>query len=109
MDPLRVPFADQKDDGRIVGRAVFGEAFLPVHRKKLRLRGEDVDVIAQRECHDIRLQPVDDGAGLLAGAAVGLFELDGLPILRGERLIDLLVELPRGIVGDVEERRCLVG
>ena len=88
---------------------MFGEALLPVRGKKLRLRGEDVDVIAQRECHDIRLQPVDDGSGLLAGAAVGLFEMDGLPVLRGERLVDLLVELPRGIVGDVEERRCLVG
>ena len=34
--------------------------------------GDGVDVVGERQRHDVGFEPVDDGAGLLAGAAVGL-------------------------------------
>ena len=61
----------------------------------------------KRERHDVGLEAVDHGAGLLAGAAMGLLDGDGLaglglPIL-DEGLVDGLVELAGRIVGDVEK------
>ena len=68
-----------------------------------------VDIALERQGHDVGLQPVDDGAGLLAGAAVRLLDGDrfaglGLPVV-GEGLIDGLVEFTGGIVGNVEQGR----
>ena len=63
----------------------------------------------QGQRHHIGLQAVDDGTGLLAGAAMGLLDLHiltslGLPIL-GEGGIDGLIKLSRRVIGNVEDGR----
>ena len=68
-----------------------------------------VDVAGERQRHDVGVEPVDDGARLLAGAAVRLVDRDVLaglllPVL-GEGRVVVLIELARRIVGDVEQRR----
>ena len=69
--------------------------------------GDGVDVICEREGDDVGLQAVDDGAGLGAGAPVGLFDFNGLPgfrlPVRGEGLVEFLVKFAGGVVGDVQE------
>src|SRR5262249_10442434 len=56
---------------------------------------------------DVGRQAVDDRAGLAAGAAVRLLDLDLLARLRevilGKDLVDLVPQLARGVVGDVQE------
>ena len=54
-DPLGVPLAHQEDDGRGVGRAVVGQALLPVGGQQLALVGDGVDVVGEREGDDIGL------------------------------------------------------
>jgi hypothetical protein len=70
--------------------------------------GDFIDVIGERERDHVRGQPVDHGSRLLARAAVGLLDLDGLAGGCGEflceRLVDVGVELAGRIVGDVEQR-----
>ena len=65
-----------------------------------------IDIALKSECHDIGLETVDHGAGLLARSAVRLFyghivSALRLPIL-GKGRIDLFVELPGWVVRDVE-------
>ena len=107
LDALRVALAHQEHDGRGVGRAVVGQPLLPVGRKQPGLLGDLVDVVGQRQRHHVGLQAVDDRAGLLARAAVRLPDGDVLARLRlpvlGELLVEVLVELARRIVGDVEQ------
>ncbi len=66
-----------------------------------------VDVVGERQRDDVGLEPVDHAARLLAGAAVRLADVDrltGLLLpLGAERLVDVLIQLARGIVRDVEE------
>ena len=72
-----------------------------------------VDVAGERQRHDVGLEAVDDRARLLAGAAVRLLDGDVLAGLRlpvlGEGRVEVLIELARRIVGDVEQRRVGVG
>ena len=48
---------------------------------KLGLVRDGVDVVGQRQRHDVGLQPVDDGARLFARAAVGLLDVTVWPVL----------------------------
>ena len=77
--------------------------------EQLRFLGDRVDVVGQRQRHDVGLQPVDHRAGLLARSAVRLLDRDRLPGLRlpipCERGVVVLVQLARRIVGDVEDRQ----
>ena len=108
VDALGIALAHQEHDGRGVGRAVVRQTRLPVLRQPAAALGELIDVVGERKRHHVRLEAVDHRTRLLAGAAVRL--LDGhilagllLPVL-GEGLVERLIELPRGVVRDVQER-----
>ncbi len=69
--------------------------------------GKLVHVASESERHDIGVETVDNGARLLARAAVRL--LDGhvfvggrLPVL-GEGCVEFLIELAGRVIGDIEE------
>ena len=75
--------------------------------------GDGIDIVGKAQGHDVSIQAVDHGAGLLARAAVGLLHHDvvarfGLPVLR-KRRVKLLIKFACGIVGNVEERDFLAG
>ena len=113
LDPLGISFAHEKDNRARVGRAVVRKAFLPVLRHGAHLVRERVDVVTQRQGDDIRIQTIHDGARLFAGAAVGLFDGEGvaglfLPMF-GEGGVELGVKLARRVVGDVEQGDVLRG
>jgi hypothetical protein len=106
VDALRVALAHQEHDGRGVGRAVVRQARLPVLREPAAALGDLVDVVGERQRHHVGLEAIDHRPRLLAGAAVRLLDGDVLaglllPVL-GERLVDLAVQLPGRIVGDVQ-------
>jgi hypothetical protein len=71
------------------------------------LLGDDVDVIGEGEGDHIGLQTVDHRPGLFSGAAMGLPDGDGIPgtllPMLCEGLVEVLVELPGGVIGDIEE------
>ena len=84
-----------------------GSRLLPVGRNEAAVLGELIDVAGERQRHDVGLEAVDHRARLLARAAVRLLDRDvfaglRLPVL-GEGGVELLVELARRIVGDVEK------
>ena len=83
---------------------------LPVHRQELPVRDERIDVAGERERDAVCLQTIDDSTCLFAGATVRLLDLDVLPGLllpvRRELPFVFLVELARGVGGNVQERRC---
>ncbi len=110
LNVLRVPRPHQKHHGGGVGRAVVGQAALPVRRQQRAFlctsSGNGVDVIGQRERDHIRRQAFDHRACLLAGATMGLADahdvaVAGLPI-GAEECVVSLEKFPCGIVGDVE-------
>ena len=73
----------------------------------MRLLGNGVNVVRQRERDDVGLQAVNDRARLFAGAAVRLLDDDGvagfvLPVFR-ERGVVILIQLAGRIVGNVQE------
>ncbi len=109
LDLLGVALADEEHDRRGVRRAVVRQARLPVRRQELALLRERVDVVGERERHDVGLQAVDDRARLLAGAAVRLLDLDDLAGLllpvRDERGVVVRVQLARRVIRHVQERR----
>jgi len=108
LEALGVALADEEDDCRGVGRRVERELRLPVAVDELAAGERDrVDVIAERERHDVGLYAVDYRAGLLSAAAVRLLDDDllsrlVLPVAR-ELLVVGAVELARRVVGDVQE------
>ncbi len=107
FDMLRIAFADQKDDRRRVRRAVIGQTLLPVGGEKPAVGGNGIDVVSQRQGHDVGFQTIDHRTRLLAGRAMRLIEIYGLAGLffpdLAEFLIEFLVELPRRIIRHVEE------
>ncbi len=69
--------------------------------------GELIDVTGESERHDVGLEAVDHGTGLLAGAAVRLLDRDifarrRLPML-GECHVEVLIELARRVIRYVEK------
>ena len=85
------------------------QALLPIGRNEIALLGELVDVTGERQRDDVGLEAVDDRARLFAGAAVRLLDRDvfaGLlfPVL-DERGVELLIELARRVIGNVQQRR----
>ena len=81
---------------------------LPVGGYKPPLDGELVDIVRQRQRGHVGVDPVDDRAGLLARPSVRLVDGDRVPCLLlpifCEGLVVFDVQLPRGIVADVEDR-----
>ena len=107
MDALGVALAHQEQDGGGVGRAVGGQALLPIQGQEPPFLGQGIDVIGQGQGHHIGLEAFQHGPGLFAAASMGL--VDGHLLARaglpgsGEGPVEGLVELPGGIVGHVEE------
>src|SRR5690606_31641975 len=83
------------------------QAVLPVRRHSAAAFADGVDVIREREGHDVGAQAVDDGACLAAGTAVRLrdaYVLAGeIAPVGGELRIECLVELARRVVADVPQ------
>ena len=111
LDALGVALADQEHDGRGVGGAVLRQRVLPIGGQQLALRGDGVDVIGQRQRGHVCFQAINDGAALLARAAVahaeGHFTAGLLFPVRGEGGVDGLVQLARGVVRHVGDDRGL--
>ena len=111
-DPLRVALADEEDDCRGVGRGIVWQALLPIGRDQLAFLVQRIDVIGERERDDIGGKTVDHRARLLARTAMRLADAHPfagfrLPLPR-ESGVDLRVEFPRRIIGDIEQGlRCL--
>ncbi len=83
------------------------QAFLPVRPEQLGLFGDGIDVVGKGLRYDVGFEAVDHRPGLFASAAVGLLDGDviaglGLPVL-GEGGVEVLVQLARRVVGDVEQ------
>ena len=112
-DGLGVALAYQKHDGAAVGRAVLWQAFLPVGRQQPGLR-QLVDIGRQRQRDYIRLHAVEHRQRLLARAAMRLAHLHvgtgRLAVAGGEGLVDVLIQLARRVVTDVQQsHRCVAG
>jgi len=107
VNGLRVALAHHQQNPRGIRHAVVGQLGLPIGGEQPRMVGDRVDIRLQREGDDIRLQPVDHRSRLGAGAAVRTADrqlLAGLRRpLRRERLVDGGIQLPRRIVGYVEQ------
>ncbi len=84
-----------------------GQPRLPVRRQQTSPLRDRVDVVSQRQRHHVRREPVDHRPSLLPGTGVGHLHGDRraghtLPVL-GKRQVELAIEFPRRIVGDVEK------
>jgi hypothetical protein len=93
LDPFRILFPHQEHDGRGIGGALIRKARLPIGTDQAGL-GDGVDVVRQRERHDVCIQAVDDRPRLLPRSAVRLVHSQAFacafqPLL-GERRVDLL-------------------
>ena len=93
----------------VYGALLSGRRFCQSAGDQLAVLGDRVDVVGERQRHDVGLEAVDDRARLLARAAVRLVDGDvvaglRLPVL-GEGRVEVLVELARRVVGDVQQRR----
>ncbi|ABA49583.1 hypothetical protein BURPS1710b_2014 [Burkholderia pseudomallei 1710b] len=108
LDALRIALPHEEHDRRRVRRRVVRQTLLPILADEALVR-ERVDVVRERERDHVGLQPVEHRARLRARAAVRLLEVHRLarprlPFL-AERLVDVLVELARRVVRNVQERR----
>ena len=107
--PFGLPLRTRNTIVEVYGQLLFGSRFCQAFGIRLPRSTSCVDVAGERERHDVGLEAVDHRARLLARAAVRLVDGDRLalrllPVLREER-VELLVELARRVVGDVEQRR----
>ena len=106
LDALRIALAHEEHDGRGEGGCIVGQSLRPSRRNEAAI-GNLVDVIGEREGHDVGGQAVDNRARLLARSAVGLLDLDrlaGLGELARERRVDVGIELAGRIIRDIEQR-----
>ena len=83
------------------------QLLLPVRREPAAVFHQCVGVAGQRQRDHVGIQAVDDRAGLLAGAAMRLFDGDvltggGFPVF-GESGVVFDVEFTCGVVGDIEQ------
>jgi hypothetical protein len=72
-----------------------------------------IHIARQSQCHHISVQPIDDGAGLLTRAAMRLFDGDvlatgGFPMF-GKGGVELDIQLPCGVVGNIQKRHRTLG
>ena len=109
LDALRIALAHQEHDRGGVGRAVLRQPLLPALGDEAALLN-GIDVVGERERDDVGVEPVDDGAGLSARAAVRLLDGHGLlrlalPVLH-ERGVEIGVELTGRIVRRVQQALC---
>jgi hypothetical protein len=85
------------------------KTLLPVGRNQLTF-DQGINVVSQRQRHDISLQTVAHAHRLLAGTAMRLTNTHALPGLAlpvlVERRVEVFVKLAGRVVGDVEQR-CL--
>src|SRR5208282_3067968 len=107
FDALGISLAHEENNRGGEGRTVVGEAFLPVLGNQMPILIKNIDVVSQRKGDDVGRQAVENGAGLFAGTAVGLFDDDRvagflLPVA-GERRVECLIELTRWIIRSVEQ------
>ena len=111
--PLGLPLRTRNTIVDVYGRAVVRQTLLPVLRNELPTLVQRIDVVGERKRYDIGIQPVDHGARLLAGTTVGLPDGDGFPGLLlpvpGEGGVEILVQFPRRIVGDVQQAQRRAG
>src|SRR3954462_14260356 len=78
----RIALADEEDDRRSVGRAVVRKPRLPARAEDFGAAlGDRVDVVGERQRRHVGVEPVEDGARLLARAAMAHVEAQGLPRL----------------------------
>ena len=109
---LWIPLADEKHDGRGIRRTVMGEPLLPVGWQQAGLLVNRVDVVSQGQRHHRRLQPLDHRAGLLTRAAMrhaNCHRLAGrFRPMFGERRVEFLVQLARGVIGNVQQHLWLL-
>ncbi len=86
-----------------------GEFIAPVLGNLAGVFHDGVDVALKGQGHDVGFKAVDDRAGLLAGPAMRLLDGDRLARVRlplgGKGLIVILVELPGGVIRDIEQGR----
>ena len=83
------------------------QAFLPVFGEQPAATRDLVDIIGKCKCDDVGFEPIDHSSSLLAGAPMRLldpyFLIRGCRPLFSERSVDILIQLPRGVVGDIEQ------
>ncbi|MNK73376.1 hypothetical protein D3C87_928710 [compost metagenome] len=113
LQALGVALLHQEHDGRGVGGGVVRQALLPVGLDEAAVRGQGVDVAAQRQRGHVGIDAVDDRTGLLARAAVRLLDAHvlaglGLPVL-GEGLVVVHVQLAGRVVRHVQQRHGALG
>ncbi|MNS84121.1 hypothetical protein D3C72_1179340 [compost metagenome] len=113
LDALGVALAHHENDGGGVGRAVVRQALLPVFGDPAAVGVQRVGVAGQGQGGHVGVQPVDDGARLLARTAVRLLDAHvlaglGLPVL-GEGLVVVHVQLAGRVVRHVQQRHGALG
>lgn len=113
LDVFGIALADDEDDGGGVGGRVLGELRAPVGGDQVAVGVQGLNVRRKGEGDDVGFKSVDHGTSLLARAAVGLIDLDGLVVLclplGGKEGVDGGVEFACGVVRDVEEGDLLGG
>ena len=102
-----LPCADEEHDRGRVRRAVVRQAPLPGGLQTLAEHADRVDVVSERQRHDVGVEAVDHRARLRARASMRLLDRDllaglGLP-MRREGRIEFAVHLAGRIVGHVEQ------
>ena len=105
--PLGLPLRTRKTIVDVYGVALFGRRVSQPGLMAVGLVDDGVDVGSHAKRDDVGLQAIDYRARLFAGAAVRLLDVHGLaglllPIV-GKGFIELLIQLARGVVGDVQQ------
>ncbi len=80
---------------------------MPVRGQQLGVRGDFVDIVTDGQCQHVGIEAVDNSSCLFARTAVRLLDGDGLagfffPVF-DEFLIELLIQFPGRIVGDIQQ------
>ena len=106
--PFGLPLRTRNTIVDVYGVLLCGSRFCQSAGRSFAVFGDRVDVVGERERHDVGVETVDHRARLLARAAVRLADRDLLAGLRlpmlGEGRVECLVELARRVVGNVEQR-----
>ena len=105
--PFGLPLRTRNTIVDVYGELLFGNRDCHDAGRRRLTALDVVDVPRERERHDVRIEPVDDGARLAARAAVRHLHADALAgvgePLRDELLVELAIQLARRIVRHVQE------